>query len=317
MKKFLAILAVLALLLAVPYYWAGRGELPMDDHARQQAPGQMAKLDDGMIHYLWNGPEDGPVVVLVHGFSTPSFVFEQNARGLAESGFRVLRFDHFGRGWSDRPEGPYDTDFYDRELIQLLDQLGVDQKIHLTGYSMGGIISAEFAARHPERIASLFLIAPAGLTVEGGDDLSTRLVAMPVIGDWIWRVVGRSVLLGDPQYDEAGLPAANRLKGDVSRQLDYAGYFPALLSTLRHLPMRDRDDSFRRLAQTGLPVHAVFGGKDTTISPKNADVLKKLVPAAEVHLIADGDHGLAYKRHEAVNPLLIAAFEKPEPAAVP
>ena len=69
------------------------------------------------------------------------------ARSFVRSGFRTLRFDHFGRGWSDRPSGKYDVDFYDRALIELLDHVGVDEPFGLAGLSMGGPIVAEFTAR--------------------------------------------------------------------------------------------------------------------------------------------------------------------------
>ena len=96
----------------------------------------------GLVRYEWTGPEKGPVVVLVHGFSIPRFVFHRNVDALAQAGYRVLTYDHLGRGESDRPPGPYNADFYDQELLGLLTTLQVKTPIYLLGYSMGGGVAA-------------------------------------------------------------------------------------------------------------------------------------------------------------------------------
>jgi alpha-beta hydrolase superfamily lysophospholipase len=80
-----------------------------------------AKLSDGYTHYVWNGPEAGPVLVFVHGFSSPCFIWEKQAEFFAAQGYRVLRYDLFGRGHSDRPNVDYDADLYHRQLVELLD----------------------------------------------------------------------------------------------------------------------------------------------------------------------------------------------------
>jgi len=178
----LILIAALAL-----YFMAGWDLKPLDDEAREQAPGAFAELSDGTIHYRLEGPEDGPLIVMVHGYSTPNFVFEQNVDPLIDAGFRVLRYDHFGRGWSDRPKTQYDADLYDRALLELLDHLQLAAPFGLVGLSMGGLIASEFTARHPERVDRLFLFVPAGLDTRGGNGFAARLITVPGFGDWIWR----------------------------------------------------------------------------------------------------------------------------------
>ena len=325
MKWIIAVLVLIAAGMGGSYWWAGKDEIPLSDEARADAPGQVIELTDGKIHYVMRGPESGPKVVMVHGFSTPHFIFEQNASSLAANGFRVIQFDHFGRGWSDRPSAAYDANFYDRALLELLDGLGISEPVGLVGLSMGGVISAEFAARHPERVDRLFLLVPTGLDVNESDSFQMQLTRAPIIGDWIWRVWGKQVLLGDSQYDEGALPEMNRLQGDVTEQMKYKGYFPALLSTIRHLDMTNRDDVFLSLAGQSKPVLAVFGENDTTIPVEAAERLRELMPTADVRVLYDNpekefdaDHGLNYKEFEIVNPWLVEFFSPmlavPEPA---
>ncbi len=303
--------------IAAPFVWGRFRETPLTPDIRDaRAQGKTVRLGNGAVHYVDRGPADGSVVVMVHGFSTPLFVFEQNAAALTKAGFRVILFDHFGRGWSDRPHGRYDAGFFDRELLDLLDALELSEPVALVGYSMGGIIAATFTARHPERVGHLFLITPAGLELNmPTSGLLAGLINVPLIGDWLWRLRGRSTVLSDPQFDEAALPPDRRLLGDVSEQMAYPGYLPALLATWRNLPMRDRDRIFGEAAATGVPMMAVFGGRDLTIGSASADRLRAVAPQALIEIIADGNHGLNYQMYDVLNPLLIDFLrQRPEAA---
>jgi len=310
--KLVAGLFALLLVLALgAYIHAGWGEKPLNDEARALAPGQFLTTDAGQLHYRWHGDEGDPVIVMAHGFSTPNFIFEQNAEALVAAGFRVLTFDHFGRGWSDRPKGKYTPDFYDQELTALLDGLGLTEPIGLVGLSMGGVIVSEFTARHPERVSKLFLFVSAGLTLGNSvSESSDKALRTPIIGDWIWRVFGKGILLSDPQYDESQRAEGNKLAGDVLEQVNYRGYFPALLSSYRHLPMSDQEDIFTRLQATSVPVMAVYGGKDVTVLPESATRLEALIPEARVEVLPEGEHGLNYQMHEITNPLIVNYFSE-------
>ncbi|MEZ5999089.1 MAG: alpha/beta hydrolase [Hyphomonas sp.] len=305
MKWILGVLGLAALIFLVTYWWAGKNEKPLTREAQSAAPGDFLEASAGRIHYRVQGPEDGPVVLMVHGYSTPNFIFEQNADALVAAGYRVIRFDHFGRGWSDRPKGPYTVDFYDREVLDVLDGLGITKPVTIVGLSMGGPIVSEFAARHPERVSRVVLLVPAGLDIGGKGGASAALIRTPIIGDWMWRVSAKKILLSDPQYDESALAPENRLQGDVLEQLKYRGYFPALLSTYRTFPMTGREDTFRRLAATGLPVMAIYGTADPTVLISSADKLAALMPEARIIRLDGGTHGLNYQRHAEVNPLLL------------
>jgi pimeloyl-ACP methyl ester carboxylesterase len=133
-----------------------RGEMRViDEIVRASAPGQFVRLTGGFTHYELAGPDDGLLVVLVHGFSVPCFIWDPTFAGLVDAGFRVLRYDLFGRGYSDRPEVIYNQALFDRQLCELLDALGFTTPVNLVGLSMGGAIVVGFAAQHPERVRAL------------------------------------------------------------------------------------------------------------------------------------------------------------------
>jgi pimeloyl-ACP methyl ester carboxylesterase len=111
----------------------------------------MTTSDGVKIHYMVQG--QGSPVVLIHGFgATADWNWFSNgiAEALAKK-HRVIAIDCRGHGRSDRPYEP--EKYGDRlwkDVIELMDHLGI-QRAHVHGYSMGGTITAELLARHPER----------------------------------------------------------------------------------------------------------------------------------------------------------------------
>ena len=152
--------------------------------------GNWANLSDGNIYYRWFLPKEelsnGETLVLVHGFSTPSFVWGGLIDNFCNSGFKVLVYDHFGRGFSERPRINYDKELYVRSLKELLVDQGLEEKIHLVGYSMGGPIVGYFAEQYPNTTKSISLIAPAGFqhAMSGVNSWTIK----PILGEWFWHV---------------------------------------------------------------------------------------------------------------------------------
>ena len=68
---------------------------------------------------------------------------------LVDAGYKVLVYDHFGRGFSERPSVVYDQDLYVESLKGLLDYQNISQSVHLVGYSMGGPVVGYFTQQYP------------------------------------------------------------------------------------------------------------------------------------------------------------------------
>jgi pimeloyl-ACP methyl ester carboxylesterase len=130
------------------------------------APGDMISLGRWRLHVRDTGPTNAPAVILIHGFGASLHTWEPWAQGLSAD-HRVIRFDLPGSGLSaPDPAGDY-TDVRSVEvLITLMDRLGV-QHASLVGHSIGGRIAWGFAARHPERVDKLVLVAPDGFASLG------------------------------------------------------------------------------------------------------------------------------------------------------
>ncbi len=118
-------------------------------------------------------PADGPArlpVIAIHGLTRNSTDFEVIAALIAQSGRRVLAVDVRGRGQSDRAPDPmtYTPDVYARDVVALMEQLGIEKAVFL-GTSMGGLITMALTALKPRAIAAAILndvgpeLAPEGL----------------------------------------------------------------------------------------------------------------------------------------------------------
>ncbi len=111
------------------------------------------------VHRVFDGPRDGPVLVLSNSLGTALEMWDPQLGTLAV-GFRVLRYDMRGHGRSPVPPGPYDLADLGADLLALLDDEGID-RAHLCGLSLGGLTSLWVAAHAPERVASLTVLSAA------------------------------------------------------------------------------------------------------------------------------------------------------------
>jgi pimeloyl-ACP methyl ester carboxylesterase len=109
-------------------------------------------------------------VLLISGIAAPLEVFHDIAHLLGGAGFRVLRFDLYGRGGSTAPQEPQHIDLFVTQILDLLQALpgNTPHQVHVLGFSLGGAIAAKLAEAHPHLVQSLALIAPAGLPRPGG-----------------------------------------------------------------------------------------------------------------------------------------------------
>ncbi|MEU6146172.1 alpha/beta hydrolase [Streptomyces sp. NPDC047081] len=126
----------------------------------------MAMVDTRQLrlHVQRMGPRDGraatATVVLVHGLLTDSLAsyYFTVAPAFAAAGLDVVMYDLRGHGRSARPSSGYTLDDSIDDLEALLDRLEVTGPVHLVGNSYGGTVAFGYAARHPERAASVTLI---------------------------------------------------------------------------------------------------------------------------------------------------------------
>ena len=105
----------------------------------------------------------GKTIVLLHGKNFNGAYWEQTARALTQSGFRVIIPDQIGFGKSSKPDHfQYSFHQLAANTKQILDTLKISKAIIL-GHSMGGMVATRFALMYPEIVEKLILENPIGL----------------------------------------------------------------------------------------------------------------------------------------------------------
>ncbi|WP_455205425.1 alpha/beta fold hydrolase [Kaarinaea lacus] len=303
LKPAVLLIAVLVLAaLVASYIYASRSKPEIDEQARQAAPGNFIRLSNGIVHYEMAGPETAKTVVLVHGLATPSFIWDNNFNALVSAGFRVLRYDHYGRGFSDRPDMVYDRDLYDQQLLELLQKLGVKPPVYLVGESMGGAVAVVFTDRHADMVAKLALIAPAGFPIE--ESLTIRLAKLPIIGDYLMALFGDWAVLAEVNEAFVHPEKLPEFEKKFKLPLQYAGFQRAMLSTLRYLDMNGLSETYYRIGKQQIPVLLLWGRKDQVLPFENSAKVKAAIPHLLFRDIDGAGHNLGYEFPEVVNPIL-------------
>lgn len=254
------------------------------------------------------GDSTDPPVVLIAGLGQQLHSWPQDfAKGLAERGYHVIRFDNRDVGRSTHmrfpapklwaiPRGGNDARQYNlgdlaRDTVGLLDALGY-RDAHLVGISMGGMIAQTVAAHYPGRVRTLTsLMSTTGAPRIGRPALSTwwRLATMgsPRSRDEaiaatvrIFRHIGSHGFPFDEQWirQRAGMDWDRDPTSDgVARQL--AGIFAS-------------GDRTRQLSQIGVPTLVIHGDRDVMVHPTGGEATAKAIPTARLETIRGMGHDL-------------------------
>ena len=102
--KRILVLLFAVIVLAGIYYWVkflinNQETKTMNASARKNTSGQFIELSGGITHYESGGVDTGKVIILVHGFSVPYYIWDGTYDSLVKAGFHVIRYDEFGRGF--------------------------------------------------------------------------------------------------------------------------------------------------------------------------------------------------------------------------
>jgi len=302
--KILGVLAVLLVAVRVYGSWRNPEKDALDEAARAGAPGSFVALPHGVTHYELAGPDTSRLVVLVHGFSVPYYIWDPTVRGLTDAGYRVLRYDLYGRGFSDRPDVDYDAALYDEQLDALLDSLDVSGPVDLAGLSFGGFVTAHYVASHSDRVRSLTLIDPMSdrPTLPG-------YLRLPVIGPWLWQVMAVPEL-ADGQMTDFLHPESHPTWVDQYRpQMRYRGFGRALFSTIANATSTDLDSLYAGVAKTGIPVLLIWGMEDQTVPFRFSEVVLRNIPLAEFVPVDSAGHVPHIEQAALVNARLSAFLD--------
>ncbi len=120
------------------------------------------------LNVVQAGPEDGPLLILLHGFPEFSYGWRKQIPYLASAGYRVWAPDQRGYNVSDKPEGiaAYSLDQLAADVIGLIDAAG-QEKAYLVGHDWGGAVAWWTAANYPDRLEKMVILnVPHGAVLQ-------------------------------------------------------------------------------------------------------------------------------------------------------
>jgi pimeloyl-ACP methyl ester carboxylesterase len=273
----------------------------LNEATRKKLGGNYIKLSDGVTHYRLEGPPGAKVVVLVHGATVPMWSWDQQAQALIDAGFRVLNYDQFGRGYSDRPGVTYDQELYQRQLLQLADNLGLTKPFDLIGLSLGGGTAVNFSARYPERVDKLVLISPLI-----NDFKVPSFFGIPVLGEFLARLAGIRVITNRFVSLVENHPESEKYTRLFVEQTTYKGFQQSILSMLRNNAVGDYRPAYQIVGRQKRDVLLIWGTGDTEVTRQMIDDIQSFIPQLTFKPVEGVGHGIVFQKPRMVNNLIIS-----------
>lgn len=272
----------------------------MNDEARKNVPGQFIKLTNGVTHYETGGTDTGKVVILVHGFSVPYYIWGATYDSLAQNGFHVVRYDEYGRGFSDRPDVKYEPLLYRTQLHDLITLLKLKTPVCLAGLSFGGPVVTDFAVNHPELVDKIILVDPAwgGSKLDKSEFVANYEMAL----DHEKQASGQ---ITDFKYPDKFPGWADKYKV----QMQYKGFRHALISTRKHFYGDIINSNYKQLGSLQKEVLLIWGKEDNTVPFHFSDSVRKIV-AVDFFPVDDAGHLPHLEKPGLVNQKMISFLKE-------
>lgn len=299
------------ILVLVFFYIRGNKEtMKFDNEFRQHKEGTFIRLSNGYTHYELTGPKTGRVVVLIHGLSIPMFDWDLQTSALTSAGYRVLRYDHFGRGYSDRPRLEYNRSLYVNQLLELLDALGITGRINMVAHSFGGGIAAEFSVNNPERVDRVVYVAPVYHAAK--DNTGIKLVRIPLLGSYLARLILVNSLTkrANEIFEDSSLSDEESFKKRFAQQTRIEGFEQSVISMFRSDALESYEQTYASLGKQDIKMLLVWGDHDESVSRADIENIQRLVPTMEFELLPGVNHSPNLQVPDRFNSLILKFLQE-------
>ncbi len=304
------------------------------------------RVDVGGAHLSVHaaGPEDGPLVVLLHGWPELAWSWKHQIRPIAALGFRVLAPDSRGFGASDAPDDPaaYRIDHLAADVTGLLDHAGAARAV-VVGHDWGGALAWHFAMLRPDRTAGVGALAtphlprPASPTSEAlrarfGDDHYMLRFQEPGLAEARLGPARDELfaaffaILRAPEERAYPTPSFESFMAQLAHADPAASVVPeadraAFVEAYRRTGFtpglnwyRNLDANWARMAGVDEVIRApglmISAERDPILTPSLTRRMPELVPDLELHVVPGAGHWIQWEAPEAVNALLCGWLER-------
>jgi 3-oxoadipate enol-lactonase len=239
------------------------------------------------LHHRIEGPEDAPVLVLSNSLGTTLEMWRDQAPALRER-FRLVRYDHRGHGGSCVPPGPYAMDDLGRDVLALLDGLGV-KRFSFCGLSIGGMVGMWLASQAPERVERLVLCCTAASFDPDAYSSRARTVREHGVAQVADAVLERWFTPAFRESRPDVLEWAGRMLRETPPE-GYAGCCEAISGA----------DLAVRLGGIRAPTLVVAGAEDPAAPPDRSESIRDSVRGVHLTVLSPAAHMANVESPEAV-----------------
>ena len=236
------------------------------------------------LTYAENVNVTGEPLLLIHGFGGNKDNFTRIANQL--DSYHLIIPDLLGFGNSSKPmAADYRADAQAERLHELVQAKGVASNIHVAGNSMGGAISVAYAAKYPQDVKSLWLIDSAGFWSAGlpksleGATLENNPLLIKKTED-IYSLY--DFVMYKPPYIPKSVKAVFAQERIANKELD--------AKILEQIVMDNVEERAKVIAEYDIPTLVVWGDKDQVIKPETTELIKDIIPQAEVIMMPNIGH---------------------------
>ena len=250
-----------------------------------QLNAEFIQLSKGFTYYKWENKDSNTTpIVLVHGFSVPSYIWDPTFDLLSENGYSVISLDLYGRGFSQNLNDDYTDELFANQVMDLIENLDI-KSVKLVGLSNGGRVISKVADLKPELVDKLIYVASSGFRVV--NEAIDKKVSKKEVNDFIeknYPTISKGQL-ADFKYPE------NHIGWDVKYEelLKYKGFARALISTRKNHYTMDRIHV--KIQNSDIPVYTIWGDSDNVVVYKKFEKrIELILPKRKEFFILESGH---------------------------
>ena len=269
------------------------------------------------LHAVEAGPENGPLVILLHGFPEFWYGWRYQIEALAAAGYRVLAPDQRGYNLSDKPKeiSAYNLDELAADVIGLIDASG-REKAYVVGHDWGGAVAWWTAVKYPQRVEKLAILNAPHPKVMRSNLLHNRtqrrkswymlMFQMPFLPEWRMRranwEIGQRALQGTSRpgtFSEADLALYREAWSQPGAATGMLNWYRAIF---RSRPARVSS------SRVTMPTLIIWGEKDKFLRRELAEQSVNLCDNGQIVFIEGASHWVQHEEPARVNELLLKFF---------
>ena len=246
--------------------------------------GNFTELTNGFTYYEIHNRFNENTLVFIHGFSVPSYIWDKTYNTAKEKGFKVVKLDLYGRGFSDNPDIDYTDELFANQVIELLQELEI-KKATFLGLSNGGRVISKLADLKPNMIEKLVYVSASSFNSH--ENNVNKSVSKEEVNAFIKN---RYPTISSGQLSDFKYPENYPLWDDKYEELlKFKGFARALISTVKNHKNLDLEN--KEISDSNKKVYTIWGDSDSVVIFNDIkDKLNKLLPNRFEYTVQNSGH---------------------------